>query len=69
MQIEKLRKEKVVNKNNEVDVELVFNNSLHIQPTILKRILNVAKLTIIDKKNTEIMVNLRKTEYTKCIRC
>ncbi len=69
MQIEKLRKEKIVNKNNEVDVELVFDNSLLIRPTILKKILNVAKLTIIDKKNIEIMVNLHKTKYTKCIRC
>lgn len=69
VQIEKLRNEKTIKKNNEVDVILTFDNSLNIPTSLLKKILNVAKVTIIDKKDKEIIVDACKTKYVKCIRC
>ncbi len=68
-EIEDLRNKKVIAKSNEADVELEFDNSLGIEPELLKRIFNVAKVTIKDKKTKSISVKVTKTKFVKCIRC
>ncbi len=68
-QIEKMRNDKVINKNNEAEVTLTFNNQHKIDEALLKRIFNVAKVTIKSSKDDTVKVNVVKTKYVKCIRC
>ncbi len=68
-QIEKLRNDKVIAKNNEAEVVLEFDNATKIEETLLKKIFNVAKVTINNKKVEIPKVLITKTKYVKCIRC
>ncbi|XQP55513.1 MAG: isoleucine--tRNA ligase [Mycoplasmoidaceae bacterium] len=67
--IEKTRNDKVIAKNNEADITLSFNNNLKIDPALLKKIFNVAKVTINSTNDDKITVEATKTNYVKCIRC
>lgn len=67
--LEKLRNDKVINKNNEACVEIKFNNSYKINESLLKEILNVAEVTIIDTKAQEIDIKVSKSNFAKCERC
>ena len=69
--IEQLRNEKIINKSNEVDVKITFNNNNKITPQLLKKILNVATITINDfvEKDKEYEVKVEKTTKIKCQRC
>ena len=69
--IEQLRNHKIINKNNEVDVILTFNNNNNISSQLLKKIFNVATVTInsVDVKNKEYDVKVEKTTKIKCQRC
>ena len=69
--IEQLRNQKIINKSNEVDVILTFDNSNNISSQLLKKIFNVATVTInsVDVKNKEYDVKVKKTAKIKCQRC
>ena len=67
--IEKMRNDKVIAKNNEAEVTLTFNNEFKIEPALLKKIFNVAKVTIINKEVDKPSCEVVKTGYVKCIRC
>ncbi|MCQ2748319.1 MAG: hypothetical protein MJ223_03805 [Mycoplasmoidaceae bacterium] len=64
-----MRNDKVIAKNNETDVVLTFNNKFNIDEALLKKILNVAKVTIKSTKEDKIEADVTKTKYIKCIRC
>ncbi|MCQ3908203.1 MAG: hypothetical protein MJ200_01210 [Mycoplasmoidaceae bacterium] len=64
-----MRNDKVINKNNEAEITLTFNNQHKIDAQLLKKIFNVAKVTIENVKTDEIKVDAVKTKYIKCIRC
>ncbi len=68
-QIEKMRNDKIIAKNNEAEVSLSFNNQYKIDPALLKRIFNVAKVEINSTKDDKYGVKVVKTKYVKCIRC
>lgn len=68
-EIEKLRNDKVIAKNNEAEVSLEFDNTLKIDEQLLKVIFNVAKVTIVNSKVKEPKIKITKTKYVKCIRC
>lgn len=68
-QIEKLRNDKVIAKNNEAEVELTFKNLNEISPLLLKKIFNVADVKINNSDTNEIKVEIKKTGYVKCPRC
>lgn len=67
--IEKMRNDKTLAKNNEADVVLTFNNEHKIDPNLLKKIFNVAKVTINSVNEDKYDVEVTKTKYVKCIRC
>ena len=69
--IEQLRNQKIINKSNEVDVILAFNNNNNISPQLLKKIFNVATVIInnVDTKNKEYDIKVEKTTKIKCQRC
>ncbi|MCQ2956804.1 MAG: hypothetical protein MJ233_02990 [Mycoplasmoidaceae bacterium] len=64
-----MRNDKVLAKNNEAEVSLTFNNQFKIDPALLKKILNVAKVTITSSIDDKYDVKVTKTNYVKCPRC
>ena len=68
--IEQQRNAKVINKSNEADVTIKFNNQYKIEGELLKRIFNVAKVELVNDVNiTNPEVVCKKSNYVKCIRC
>ncbi len=68
-QIEKMRNDKVLAKNNEAEVSLTFSNRFKIDSLLLKKILNVAKVTITSSIDDKYDIKVTKTNYIKCPRC
>ncbi|MCQ3907354.1 MAG: hypothetical protein MJ219_00955 [Mycoplasmoidaceae bacterium] len=64
-----MRNDKIIAKNNEADVVLTFNNEYNIDPALLKRIFNVAQVTINSIKRDRYEAEVTKTNFVKCIRC
>ncbi|MCQ3914674.1 MAG: hypothetical protein MJ201_02635 [Mycoplasmoidaceae bacterium] len=64
-----MRNDKVIAKNNEADVVLSFNNVHKIETELLKKIFNVAKVTIKSTNDDKFEADVTKTKYIKCIRC
>jgi hypothetical protein len=68
-ELETLRTRKEINKNNQAQVELTFNNAYQFEETTLARYLNVAKVKFIDQKATKITAKASDAKLPKCERC
>ena len=67
-ELEKIRKEGKINKSNQADVQIRFDNAYNFTPETLKRYLNVASVTIIDDKSLHNQFDI-KCACTKLVRC
>ena len=66
--LEKIRKEGKINKSNQADLQIRFDNAYNFTPETLKRYLNVASVTIIDDKSLHNQFDI-KCACTKLVRC
>ena len=67
-ELEKIRKEGKINKSNQADLQIRFDNAYNFTPETLKRYLNVASVTIIDDKSLHNQFDI-KCACTKLVRC
>ena len=68
--IEAKRNTKIINKSNETEITIEFNNCYQIDTNLLKKIFNVAKVIIKHNQSLDApKVIVDKTIYVKCIRC
>jgi isoleucyl-tRNA synthetase len=68
-EIEKLRKDKGINKNTEATVTIAFNNEFDFSTDTLAKYLNVAKVIIEQVTSTDIKVTCTNEHLVRCERC
>jgi hypothetical protein len=68
-QLEILRNNKVINKNNQAMVTLSFKNDFGFSEEQLAKYLNVVKVKFLDINSTQITVNVADAKFVKCERC
>jgi isoleucyl-tRNA synthetase len=68
-ELEKLRIEKIINKNTQAKVIINFNNQFDFTSEELKKYLNVAIVEINNNDSKEITCTCSNANYVRCERC
>jgi isoleucyl-tRNA synthetase len=67
--LEVLRSEKIINKNSQAIVKVIFKNTFSFNEHELKEYLNVAKVVIVNNNSDEIIINVDNANFIRCERC
>ncbi|GHU33450.1 hypothetical protein FACS1894166_08930 [Bacilli bacterium] len=67
--LEKLRFDKIINKNNQAFAVITFNNKYSFTNKDLAKYLNIAKVKINTVENEEVVVSVGDAKLIKCERC
>jgi isoleucyl-tRNA synthetase len=67
--LEKLRAEKIINKNNQALVEIEFNNEFNFTQEELAKYFNVAKVIIKNSSSDTVNVEVANANMVRCERC
>jgi isoleucyl-tRNA synthetase len=68
-ELEKIRTNKIINKNNQALVEIRFDNKFNFDEQELAKYLNVAKVKIIKTNDEQIDVSTSNANLVRCERC
>lgn len=69
VELEKIRKNQIINKNNQAKIIIKFKNKHNFDPKLLKKYFNVAIVEIIDTNTEKIEIIATNANYKRCERC